>query len=184
MRKPRTDFTGWSAEQIREHKNRQAREEWAKNPGAGRARGRRYYATHKVEKAAAAKARFLRDPENRRQMVRKSRHRNPTRVLLESAQRRAAQFGIPFTLTPEWARKTYTGRCALTGIEFTSTGRLTGKISPFAPSIDQIIPRRGYTPDNAQFILWALNRFKGDMPNETMYHIATALVQRRALPLP
>ena len=178
MRKPRTDFTGWTQEQIREHRNRNAREEWAKHPEKGRARGKRYYVSHRAEKLAREADRFHADPERRRAIVRKSRHRNPGRTLLESARQRAAKFGLPFTLTQEWFQRTYKGKCELTGIDFTSTGRLTGKISPFAPSLDQIVPKGGYTPENVQIILWAINRFKGDMPFATMIMIARALVDR------
>jgi hypothetical protein len=179
MRAPRTDLTGWTYEQIREHKNQKERERWAKNPEAGRARSRRHYAANPQKIMDQQKARQRAAPEGRRAIVRKSRHKNPTRLMLESAERRARKSGLPFTLTPEWARRTYKGRCALTDLEFTTHGRLTGKVSPFAPSLDQIVAGRGYTPDNSQFVLWSVNRFKSDMPIDTMYVIAKALLAKQ-----
>ena len=178
MRRPRTDFTGWSQEEIREHHNRLERERRAENPAKDRARPRRYYAQHKTEVAERQRKRISRNPERRREIVRNSRHRNPLRTLLESAERRAREKHLPFSLTREWAEKRYKGRCELTGLEFTTHGRLTGKVSPFAPSIDQIVPGGGYTPANCQFVLWAINRFKGDMPILTMMVIAKALVAK------
>jgi hypothetical protein len=179
MRRPKTDLTGWSQEEIRDHKNRQAREDRALNPEKDRARTRKYYAKHSAEVIARQKSRNHANPEPRRATVRASRHRDPVRVLLESAERRARAKNIPFTLTREWADKHYKGKCELTGLEFTTHGRLTGKVSPFAPSIDQIVPGVGYTPANAHFVLWAINRFKGDMPIMTMMVIARALVARQ-----
>lgn len=179
MRKPRTDLTGWTYEQIREHKNSEERRRRAENPEKDRARTRRYYATHAKEKMARDKARFDANPETRRAIVRKSRHQHPTRIMLESAGRRARARGLPFTLTKRWAEKHYKGKCELTGLEFTTHGRLTGKVSPFAPSIDQIVAGAGYTPANSQFVLWAINRFKGDMPIMTMMVIARALVAKQ-----
>lgn len=178
MRRPRTDFTGWTAEQIREHKNQRERERWAENPEKGRNRGRRYYAAHKDEIIQRQKVSFDEKRERRREIVRRSRHKNPMRILLESAERRAREQNLPFTLTKEWGAKAYKGRCELTGIEFTTRGRFTGSVSPFAPSLDQIIPGRGYTPDNTQIILWALNRFKNNWPWETIMMIARALVTK------
>lgn len=179
MRRPRTDFTGWSAEEIRIHKNKMERVRRAHDPEKDRARGRRYYKTHKDEVIARQKAASHAQPERRRTIVRRSKHKNPMRVLVESASRRAAKKGALFTLTADWGRERYIGRCELSGLEFTSHGRLTGKVSPFAPSLDQINPGEGYTPENTQIVLWALNRFKGDMPLATMMVIACALVEKQ-----
>jgi len=178
MRRKRTDFTGWSEEQIREHHNRLERERRAANPELDRARSRRYYAAHAQEVIARQKARHHLSPERRRAIVQTSRHRNPLRTLLESAERRAREKSLPFTLTRAWAEQRYMGKCELTGLDFTTHGRLTGKVSPFAPSIDQRVPGAGYTPENAQFVLWAVNRFKGDMPHLTMMVIARALTRK------
>ena len=176
MRRPRTDFTGWSQEEIREHHNRLERERRAENPAKDRVRARRYYAQHKTEVAERQRKRISRNPERRREIVRNSRHRHPARVLFEGAQRRADKSGVPFTITREWIENRYKGRCEWTDLEFTTHGRLTGKISPFAPSLDQLVAGEGYTPANTCIVLWALNRFKGDMPLLTMMVIAKALV--------
>ncbi len=48
----------------------------------------------------------------------------------------------------------------------------------FSPSIDRIDSSKGYTPDNCQFVLWAINVFKGDGTLEEMYEIATALINK------
>jgi len=178
MRRPRTDLSGLSQEEIRERHNRLERERRADNPTLDRARARRYYAKHSAEIIARQKARNHANPEPRRRTVRDSRHKDPVRVMLESAERRVRAKNIPFTLAREWADKRYKGKCEMTGLEFTTHGRLTGKVSPFAPSIDQRVAGAGYTPANSQFVLWAVNRFKGDMPVLTMMVIARALVSR------
>jgi hypothetical protein len=79
----------------------------------------------------------------------------------------------------EWAPTVWTGRCALSGIEFRRNVGLGP--GPFSPSIDRIRPELGYTKGNCRFILHAINAMKGSGSDEEMLLIARALVSRAAL---
>ncbi len=77
--------------------------------------------------------------------------------MFHNAQHRAKKKGIPFTITiddiiiPE--------RCPLLNIELVSS---SDKNDPRNPSLDQIVPGKGYTPDNIQVISYRANVLKWD----------------------
>lgn len=79
-----------------------------------------------------------------------------------------------YTLSDSWAETVWTGKCALTGIEFVKSDK---GLSPFSPSIDRIDATQGYTTQNCRFILNCLNIFKGKMTDSQMLSIAKALVE-------
>jgi hypothetical protein len=45
-----------------------------------------------------------------------------------------------------------------------------------APSPDRIDPKLGYVPDNVRWVLWAVNRAKGEMPEELFVRICRSVV--------
>ena len=100
---------------------------------------------------------------------------NPFLRTIEKARKRARESGLEYDLTIDWARKRWTGKCEITGAEFK---REHGKQNAFSPSLDRIDPSKGYTQDNCRFILWSLNRFKGDESDEVMIAIAKLLLRQ------
>ena len=128
------------------------------------------------------------DPEGfakmKRHYAQRSRDNQPWVRLIASARGRAKMKGVPFTLTLEWGSANWTGRCALTDITFSMD--LPGKAGPrfFAPSIDRVVPEKGYTPDNCRFVLWAINAFKHDGTDEDMYLVAEMLIAFRSQVMP
>ena len=50
------------------------------------------------------------------------------------------------------------GKCALSGVAFELE-----KHSLLVPSLDKIIPKKGYVKGNVQWLAWAVNRAKGEM---------------------
>ena len=44
-----------------------------------------------------------------------------------------------------------------TGIRFYAEFDVTGRFHPYAPSLDRIDPKRGYTPDNVRLVVFAIN---------------------------
>ena len=104
----------------------------------------------------------------------------PWKPLLESAKRRAVKNNVAFTLTAMWAKRTWTGKCILTGIAFSGPRKRRGyKNRNLSPSIDRKKVKGGYTPKNCRFVLWAVNSFKRDGTDATMYRIAEALVNNK-----
>lgn len=92
-------------------------------------------------------------------------------------RRRAASKGLPFDLTLDWAlsaceRQEF--RCALTGIEFFAPHDGGTFMNPYAPSIDRIDPRGGYTQSNARIIVCALNMMLGEWGVEVFERVANS----------
>jgi hypothetical protein len=67
--------------------------------------------------------------------------------------------------------------CALTGIPFDADYRTSGAGGThLAPSPDRIEPEKGYVPGNVRWVLWAVNRAKGEMPEPLFLRICRAVV--------
>lgn len=161
---------------------------------AGKAKLRESYQKHKAKRNAENKADYYANRDKylvlrkanaaaNPERERASHYRNhirarlnvPYKKLLITAAARATKKKVPFSLTVEWAEKTWTGRCAVTGIEF-KLGLLTSGPKMYSPSIDRIVPELGYVPGNCRFILWAVNAFKCGGTDEDMRVIAAAII--------
>lgn len=74
-------------------------------------------------------------------------------------------------------------KCELTGLPFNpKRNRNQGKRQGFqwnAISIDRIAHKGGYTKNNIRFILNQINVFRQDHPDEQMYMLAKALLDRK-----
>ena len=120
---------------------------------------------------------YLRNPTLQRKLRLNRRLVVPWYHLIKTAKERAARKGVAFELTQDWGRDNWTGRCAITGIEFVKNGLGSGP-KPRSPSIDRIDPKKGYTPDNSRFILACVNSFKHEGTDLDMYLIAKVIVEK------
>lgn len=70
-------------------------------------------------------------------------------------------------------------RCAVTGREFDLKKHKTKGAggTHMAPSPDQIDPERGYVSDNVRWVIWAVNRAKGEMPEDLFIEICRDVVR-------
>ena len=112
------------------------------------------------------------DSDEKRQYQRDVRNKRRGLSLTTDAKQRAKSKGIPFSL--EWRniqKRIDAGICEVTGIPF---DLMTPK-SWNAPSIDQIIPGMGYTPENVRVILLALNTMANNWGFSKILEIADAL---------
>jgi len=109
---------------------------------------------------------------------RRSQLEKPWAKLIRSALKRSQAKRVPFALTPEWGEATWTGKCALTGLDFVLGQKGSGP-KAFSPSIDRIKPELGYVPENCRFVLWAINAFKAEGDDATMFHLASTLLSFR-----
>ena len=151
---------------------------------------------HRDETRAKKKARYHTDPEPQKmssQQYRRDNHEivkvkdaaraqkarlaSPWKELLHAARWRARKKNVPFELTNEWAAARWTGRCEVSGFEF-SLGQRTSGPKFFSPSIDRIDAIKGYVSDNCRFVLWAVNSFKHDATDADMLLVARAIVAR------
>lgn len=99
--------------------------------------------------------------------------------MIIAAKGRAAKRKLPFDLTYEWGEKRWTGFCELTGIPFAP--RRDAPSSLFSPSLDKIIPAKGYIQDNCRFVLFGINNLKHDGTDEEMYYVAKSLISHLVL---
>ena len=77
------------------------------------------------------------------------------RGLLYNAKRRAIKYNIPFTLTLD--DMDLPTHCPILGIELKTS---TGPIADNSPTLDQIVPRQGYTKENTLIISKRANTIK------------------------
>lgn len=101
---------------------------------------------------------------------------NPWMALLRSASQRARKRKIQYNLDYEWGRNSWTGKCAITGLNFIVTNRTIGG-NPFSPTIDKIDPKLGYIKENCRFILFAVNSLKHTGTDDDMKKIISALYE-------
>lgn len=119
---------------------------------------------------------YLHHGSDRRQPLRQMCEK-AMKEALPGARARAAARGLSFSLTLDWALATIERndfRCELTGIPFFSPHGSTGKKNPFAPSLDRIIPKLGYTEDNVRIVVFALNLMMLDWGPVVVEQVAVA----------
>lgn len=70
-------------------------------------------------------------------------------------------------------------RCAVTGLEFHLDKYKTKGAggTHMAPSPDRIDAEKGYVEGNVRWVLWAVNRAKGEMPHDVFVEICRAVVK-------
>jgi hypothetical protein len=81
------------------------------------------------------------------------------------------------TITEEWIVSILEqGRCQVTNLPFEWQYGV-GK-QPFAPSLDQIVPGLGYTPENTRVVVWIYNAAKNIFTDEDVLKMASALTNK------
>lgn len=106
--------------------------------------------------------------------IREWRLSNPAKNMLRSARCRAKRYGTPFTLTLEDVSVPEACPCCKLPMEF---GSMADRAN--SPSLDQIIPRLGYTRENCIVICFGCNTKKSDSSPEQLYAIADYIYQIR-----
>ena len=86
------------------------------------------------------------------------------KTMMSAAKSRAKKKGIPYALGVAERRSIesslMSGRCDLSGCPF-GTG-------PFAPSLDRIVPARGYVPGNVRVVILLMNVALGNWGEATL----------------
>lgn len=88
-----------------------------------------------------------------------------------------------FTLTLDHVINELTKRyCPVTGYAFdlrvNTNGKRSRSWSPFAPSIDKIDPRKGYTNNNTRIVIWQYNAMKGELSDSEVLTLCRHIVAR------
>lgn len=97
------------------------------------------------------------------------------------AQRNAKTREIEFALTkPQFKEILHraNGRCEVSGIPFTLDRHDRSARRPFAPSLDRIDCRHGYSPENCRVVAVAVNAAMSDWGEEVLIKIAAGLSKR------
>lgn len=90
----------------------------------------------------------------------------PARSLWERAQKRAKDRGLPFTITKNSIK--VPSNCPVLGLPV----RFSGRRSASSPSLDRILPERGYVQGNVRVISDRANRLKGNRSLEELLDLA------------
>jgi len=101
---------------------------------------------------------------------------------LKASRFRAKKSAVEFSLSMEWAFDTLSAqdmRCAVTGLPFYSSEVEGSWHHPYSPSLDRVIPRGGYTPENTRIVLYAVNSMLSDWGEDIFAKIAGAYLKRR-----
>ncbi len=140
----------------------------ADHPEQVKATRKRNDDTHREEIRAKRRKDRAEKPEVFLQYSRDFAEKNPEKLLLYEARKRAKQFNLPITITeediviPEF--------CPVFGIKL-----VRGSVDEnrdCCPSLDRIIPSLGYVPGNVAVISYRANRIKNDASLEELRLIA------------
>lgn len=89
---------------------------------------------------------------------------------VRTAKIRARKRRVPFDIDLEWAisqAELQELKCCLTSIPFYSESAALSYRNPFAPSLDRIDAKGGYTRDNVRIVVFAINVMMMDWGHET-----------------
>jgi hypothetical protein len=103
------------------------------------------------------------------------------------AMRRAAAANLPFdgSFVEDSVRAVRKAgyRCAISRRPFDIDYRTQGAGGThYAPSPDRVVPERGYVRGNVRWVLWCLNRGKGEMTADDYFEICRLVASSRAEP--
>lgn len=99
-------------------------------------------------------------------------------TMYDNAKRRARVFDVDFDLTREWIADRLLGRCPLTGRSFElKVGGNGVRNNPYAPSLDRIDPKKGYTMDNVRVITTQANVARNQWGDDLLVQFAKDVLQ-------
>jgi hypothetical protein len=109
--------------------------------------------------------RMFREDRDSRNLRTRNWHRgNPARSYVLAAKGRARRGSLPFDLSEEDIN--FPEYCPVLGIPiYFSEGRIRNN---HTPSLDRVIPEKGYVKGNVRIISWRANRLKNDATIEEL----------------
>lgn len=138
----------------------------------------RYYRQNK-EKWHQQKVRSRRkNPEVHRRYELERRRDRYELVLIVSARRRAKKIGVPFDLKADDLRPLPT-TCPILGVVLKTNNGKGGVPGPNSPSLDRLVPERGYVKGNVRIISYRANALKNNATPEELRLIADWIENER-----
>lgn len=103
--------------------------------------------------------------------------RRPFYKIARNARDRAEKSGVPFGLTEEYLESIWTGSCPVFGIRLRLPGHGGQERDSAKPSLDRLVPAKGYVPGNVIWISLRANQMKNDGTSEELFRVAEWLKQ-------
>jgi hypothetical protein len=116
----------------------------------------------------------LKRKEVRSQWTKNKRKEDPCRFIFYSAKRRSKIDGTIFTINKQDVIDVYPkdGKCPMLGIDMMPN---IGKMQDNSPSLDRIIPGKGYSKGNIIVISYKANRIKNDASLQDLKNVVLFL---------
>ena len=98
--------------------------------------------------------------------------KNPFPQMVSNAKRRSKADGRIFNITTKYIKSIFPkdSRCPVLGVKFDMSLK-KGGTQKHSPTLDKIIPEKGYVEGNLIIVSWIVNRVKGDVNYEEMEKI-------------
>lgn len=131
-----------------------------------------------IDRRKALKHRKLHPGRNRESIHRyaATEHGRAT-LLLNNAKDRAKRYGLEYDLDLDFVLpKLRHGRCEITGVEFDFTV-LGKRANPLCPSLDRIIPKKGYVRSNVRMICFVVNVMHHDWDDDLLLKMSRLIVE-------
>ena len=101
-------------------------------------------------------------------------------LLLKNAKDRAKRQGVPYELDLDFVlERLRFGKCEITGLEFELSLSKKYKANPLGPSLDRIIPSKGYTKENVRMVCFGINVMHHDWSDDLMLRFAEKIVENK-----
>lgn len=130
------------------------------------------YWKNKEKIAKQKKIRYERNKEETNLERRLMRQANPEAVMLAKAKARAKKKGIDFNI--QVVDIIIPDVCPVLGIKI----ERASKLHPGSPTLDRVIPEKGYTKGNVFVISWRANRLKSDATAEELEKISEYIKEK------
>ena len=133
----------------------------------------------KAIKGKSGSTYYLEHREDRLKRAKENYYANFANSLVRSLKQRAKTMDVPFDLDIDFVKELYSkqsGKCLLTGIAFILDKSDTSR-RPFAPSIDRINSKLGYTKNNVRLVCTIVNLALNEFGDSSFDKMCRAYVE-------
>ena len=140
---------------------------------------RKYRESEKGKKTTAARMRTYEESGQMKAWRDARRTKPESRVseMLAGARNRALKMNVPCDIDFDFVYPlVQAGRCQKTGLPFDLEPHPDHRVHPWAPSLDRIDGKKGYTTDNVRVVVAAYNYAKSEWSDDVLLRLAHAIV--------
>ena len=101
----------------------------------------------------------------------------PFYVTFRNAKQRAKARDLPFSLTEEYLESIWTGVCPVFQTRLNLPSHGGNGLTPNKPSLDRLVPDKGYVPGNVIWISFRANQIKSDASSADILAVGAWLQQ-------